>query len=271
MGNTTSTNNTLNVLTGQNITVLPKKKINNNILISIDGNIGSGKSTLVKNLIEHYKNNKQIIFLKEPVDEWEQIKDKEGTTILKKFYNDQKKYAFSFQMMAYISRYKILKKVIDNNKDCILITERSIFTDKHVFAKMLSESEDIEDVNYQIYTTWFDTLSDECKIDKLIYIDSNPELCKQRIIKRAREGEEGIPIEYLNNCDKYHKNMTDKDSKDCVCNDQLVLDGSVDIYENEEHKLNMIKQVDNFIYDIVKHIEFKNDTSNFYSYFLKFL
>lgn len=247
-----SASDTLSELGNQNVITLPKKKINNNILISIDGNIGSGKSTLVKNLIEHYKNNKRIIFLKEPVDEWEQIKDKDGTTILKKFYNDQKKYAFPFQMMVYISRYKILKQAIDNNKDCILITERSIFTDKHVFAKMLSDSEDIEDINYQIYTTWFDTLSDEYEINKLIYIQVEPELCKQRIIKRAREGEEGIPIEYLKNCDKYHKNMINKDSKNCICNNQLVLDGSVDIYENEEHKLKMIKQVDNFINDMSK-------------------
>ena len=247
-----SVSDTLSELGNQNVITLPKKKINNNILISIDGNIGSGKSTLVKNLVEHYKNNKRIIFLKEPVDEWEQIKDKDGTTILKKFYNDQKKYAFPFQMMVYISRYKILKQAIDNNKDCILITERSIFTDKHVFAKMLSDSEDIEDINYQIYTTWFDTLSDEYEINKLIYIQVEPELCKQRIIKRAREGEEGIPIEYLKNCDKYHKNMINKDSKNCICNNQLVLDGSVDIYKNEEHKLKMIKQVDNFINDMSK-------------------
>jgi len=234
------------------INVIPKKKINNNILISIDGNIGSGKSTLLTNLKEYYKDNKKIIFLKEPVDEWNQIKDKYGETILTKFYKNQKKYAFSFQMMAYISRYKILKQAIDNNQNCILITERSIYTDKYVFAKMLSESEDIEDVNYQIYTTWFDTLSDECVIDKLVYVQAEPELCKQRIIKRAREGEEVIQIEYLKNCDKYHKTMLDKESKNCVCENQLILDGTLDIYENEENKINMIKQVDDFIIEILE-------------------
>ena len=39
-------------------------------IVSIEGNIGSGKSTLMKNLKEYYKNNNQVLFLKEPVDEW---------------------------------------------------------------------------------------------------------------------------------------------------------------------------------------------------------
>ena len=57
--------------------------------ISIEGNIGSGKSTLLANLREHYKNNDNVIFLKEPVDEWAKIKDINGTTILEKFYAEQ--------------------------------------------------------------------------------------------------------------------------------------------------------------------------------------
>ena len=60
-------------------------------IISIEGNIGSGKSTLLSNLRQHYENNSNVVFLKEPVDEWEKIKDENGETILKKFYADQEK------------------------------------------------------------------------------------------------------------------------------------------------------------------------------------
>ena len=72
------------------------------VIISIEGNIGSGKSTLLEQLRTKYKNNKQIVFINEPVDEWDTIKDEDGQTILSKFYKNQSKYAFSFQMMAYI-------------------------------------------------------------------------------------------------------------------------------------------------------------------------
>ena len=77
---------------------------NNNeiIIISIEGNIGSGKSTLLEELRLKYKDNSNIIFLKEPVEEWETIKDEKGITMLENFYADQAKYSFAFQMMAYI-------------------------------------------------------------------------------------------------------------------------------------------------------------------------
>ena len=83
-------------------------------IISIEGNIGSGKSTLVSLLKDTFENTKSnpydVIFLQEPVDEWENIKDSAGNTMLEKFYQDQEKYSFPFQMMAYISRLALLKK-----------------------------------------------------------------------------------------------------------------------------------------------------------------
>lgn len=220
---------------------------NNNIIISIDGNIGSGKSTLLKNLKEFYKDNKKIIFLKEPVDEWNEIKDENGITIIEKFYSDRKKYAFPFQMMAYISRYKILNEELEKNKDCILITERSIYTDKLVFARMLYETKDIDEISYKIYNQWFDTLSKNLKIDKLVYVDAKPEICQERIIKRNRDGENEISIDYLNKCEIYHQFMVSKKCDDCICHNQLILDGSLDIYEDENNKNKMIEQVDDFI------------------------
>ena len=102
-------------------------------IISIDGNIGSGKSTLLSNLKDFYKNNPNIIFLKEPVSDWENIKDSNDTTMIQKFYADQEKYSFSFQMMAYISRLSIIKNAIKANPNAIFITERSLLTDKYVY------------------------------------------------------------------------------------------------------------------------------------------
>ena len=61
---------------------MPKMQI-----ISIEGNIGSGKTTLLTNLKTFYNknNNIHIIFLREPVDEWENIKDKYGNTMVQNF------------------------------------------------------------------------------------------------------------------------------------------------------------------------------------------
>ena len=221
-------------------------------IVSIEGNIGSGKSTLLSNLRQHYENNSNVVFLKEPVDEWEKIKDENGETILKKFYADQEKYSFPFQMMAYVSRLKVLRdtlKTIKNdtdNKNIVIITERSLYTDKMVFAKMLYDSKKIEHVNYQIYLNWFDTFSDEFPVNKVVYVQTSPDKCYQRIVKRSRTGEENIPLEYLTSCSIYHDNMLDKENQECVCLDQLILDGNVDIYENENQVNEWINEIEKF-------------------------
>jgi deoxyadenosine/deoxycytidine kinase len=83
-------------------------------IISIEGNIGSGKSTFLQYLKEHLTSDK-ICFLDEPVDDWLSIVDTNDKNIIERYYDDQKKYAFSFQMMAYISRLSLLKKALQNN------------------------------------------------------------------------------------------------------------------------------------------------------------
>lgn len=222
------------------------------IIVSIEGNIGSGKSTLLANLRTYYENNSDVIFLKEPVDEWEKIKDENGTTILEKFYGDQNKYSFPFQMMAYVSRLKVLRdalKGIDRtqNRRIVIITERSLYTDKMVFAKMLYDSQKIELINYKIYLNWFDTFSEEFPVNKVVYVKTDPEICHSRIMKRSREGESNIPLEYLENCNNYHNNMLDVNLDDCVCDEQLILDGNVDIYENNDQLEKWINEIEGFI------------------------
>lgn len=178
-------------------------------VISIEGNIGSGKSTLLSHLKQTLcmENGQPVIFLQEPVDEWETIKDEEGNTMIQKFYGDQAKYSFSFQMMAYISRLSLLKRSIEQNPNAIVITERSLFTDKFVFAKMLYDSKKIESVEYQIYLKWFDTFANDFPITGTIYVKTDPEMCHSRIAKRSRNGESTISLDYLNDCHKYHENM----------------------------------------------------------------
>jgi deoxyadenosine/deoxycytidine kinase len=181
-------------------------------LISIEGNIGSGKSTFLRVLksVEHPAN---IIFLPEPVHVWETICDPTtGENIISKFYADQKTYAFSFQIMAYISRLAELRKTIrgalDNptleGKPIIIIMERCLLTDRHVFAKMLYEQGAIEPINYQIYLKWFDEFASELPISTVFYVRAKPEISHERIMRRARDGEGGIPLEYLSSCHDNH-------------------------------------------------------------------
>jgi len=211
-------------------------------IISIEGNIGSGKSTLFEKLKIHFANNKNIIFVREPVDIWERIQDENGTTILEKFYQDQIKYSFSFQIMAYISRINLLKETIKEHPGVTIITERSLYTDKMVFAKMLYDTHKIEYINYQIYLNLFDTFKNDFNVDNIIYIKTDPDVCYNRILKRARNGENNISLDYLQLCDTYHNNMVD-----ILQCDKIVLNGNVDIYENVSQLNDWICQIHQII------------------------
>jgi deoxyadenosine/deoxycytidine kinase len=177
-------------------------------IFSVEGNIGSGKSTIVKFLKENlFIENFNIIFLQEPVDIWNTIVDTNGQTIIQCYYSDQKRYSFAFQMMAYISRLSQIKKVLNQAQDNdIIITERCLYTDFNIFAKMLYNSGTLSEIEYSIYTQWFDEFIDFSYITSYIYITTPPEICLERINGRSRKGEDLIPLEYLKECDRYHNN-----------------------------------------------------------------
>ena len=196
-------------------------------IFSVEGNIGSGKSTLVKMLKDNLKKikNTEVIYLPEPVSVWESIKDSDGKNAIEKYYENPDKYAFSFQMMAYISRIHQLRETLASNNNVIIICERSVFTDKEIFAKMLHDDGKIGDIEYNIYCKWFYEFVKDIPVGGLIYVKTNPEICEKRVIKRNRKGET-IPLEYLQNCHNYHENWLNNESLPV-----LKLDGNNDFID----------------------------------------
>ena len=212
------------------------------LVYSIEGNIGTGKSTFLEKLKQHYKDDDSICFLGEPTQVWDTIKDKNGITILEKYYKNQERYAFSFQMMAFISRLTGLKEALKNEKYSIIIMERSLFTDCNVFAKMLYDDKKIEDIEYTIYQKWYDDFIKDLPSISFIYLRTEPIISFNRVKERNREGET-IPLEYLENCHKYHDNWLLGNNAAPL----LKIDANVDMYNNPETILNWIKSTDLFI------------------------
>jgi len=211
-------------------------------IFSIEGNIGSGKSTLVKLLKDKLTSlkTKKIIYVDEPVDEWKKVCDKKGETILEKFYANQEKYSFPFQMMAYISRLSLLKKIVKQNPHAIIISERSVFTDREVFAKMLYDDEKIEEVNYKIYLQWFNEFIADIPITGLLYVKTTPDKCKTRVDFRARIGEQ-IPLDYLKQCHTYHEQWINNDFKTKT----LIFNGNRDFKDDFPNE--WLEQITDFI------------------------
>jgi len=169
---------------------------------SIEGNIGVGKSTLVEFIKNNFEN---VIIVPEPVDIWNTVVDRNGTNIIENYYYDPPKYAYCFQMMCYITRLTLLKKCYQEAPDgAIIITERCLHTDRNIFAQMLYDTEILNDIEYTVYTKWFDTFINEVPIHGIIYMDLTPEIAFERIMLRDRKGESEITMEYLYNLRKYH-------------------------------------------------------------------
>jgi deoxyadenosine/deoxycytidine kinase len=216
-------------------------------IISVEGGIGAGKTTIIEHLENMYMNDNTVKFLREPVSIWESIQDSTGENILQKFYKDTKKFAFTFQVMAFVTRLSMIRKIIKENPDCkVIISERSLEADCHIFAKMLFDDGLIDEINYKIYLKFYEEYKDDFKLDGIIYINADAEICNERIKKRARGGEESVPLDYLKNCQKYHDDWLDNLPEGMVLN----IKTNEDVSYNNDQGVVWLEEIKGYIEEI---------------------
>jgi deoxyadenosine/deoxycytidine kinase len=220
------------------------------IIISIDGNIGSGKSTLIADMKKQLKNNKNIIFLQEPVKDWISLTDDENDNILNKFYKDKNRWAYIFQNFAFITRAKIMLDAINENKYSyfqepkVIITERSVETDKNVFAKMLFEDKNMTDLEFKVYNEWYNYLYPEIKVNNVVYLRTLPQTAYERMSNRSRKEESTVPKDYIQMVHKFHDDWLTKHNENYnIC----YLNGDKDIKNDEKALKNHITKIQMFI------------------------
>jgi deoxyadenosine/deoxycytidine kinase len=174
------------------------------IIVSIEGSIGVGKSTLIDLLKNEYEkaNITNIVLLKEPVELWEKMVDENGENILVNFYKNPRKYSFPFQVYIYTTILRLIDDTMNENPDCdMIICERSLGSSKNVFAKMLYDDGVFEPILYKIYDEMFSNHIS----DYMIYLYANPEICFERKNGRNRSGEDLVSLDYLKKCSEYHE------------------------------------------------------------------
>jgi deoxyadenosine/deoxycytidine kinase len=182
------------------------------ILITLDGNIGAGKSTLLEVIGRDLKD--VVTVIPEPVGMWMNLKNAEGKSLLELFYSDIPRWAYTFQNCAILTRLLETQKIIKayaagEIKTPVIITERSVLTDRHVFAQMLKSQGKLDDLEWQLYMKWFDAFASEMPYKGIIHLTTSASTSKTRITLRQRVGEEGIPMEYLNDLDAAHHSWMD--------------------------------------------------------------
>ena len=181
------------------------------IIISLDGNIGAGKSTLLTQIRNKLHD---IHIVDEPVGQWTALKNAEGKNLLELFYEDKKRWAYTFQNCAILTRLKNIQDAVENLDSTmkgpqIIITERSVLTDKQVFAEMLRDSGDIDPLEWELYESWFNIFGKKYPVRGIIYVSTSANTSKDRIHIRNRQGEDRIGIDYLDALDNQHKKWVD--------------------------------------------------------------
>jgi deoxyadenosine/deoxycytidine kinase len=126
--------------------------------------------------------------------------------------------------------------------------ERSIYSYKHVFARSLYEAGKMSSLEWKMYENWFEWLSQEKfgtlhKAKGYIYLRANPQTSYDRMVKRERDEEKAVPLDYLENINRYH----DEWLKTMQEEDVLVIDVDEDFENNEEVWKEMYKRIIDFV------------------------
>ena len=120
-------------------------------IIFVEGNIGTGKSTFLSQVEKHIPNSCVIY---EPLDVWTKFTDENGKNILQNFYEDSKRFAYTFQTLAFLSRVERMRTTDYQKYDYVFI-ERSIFSDREIFAKNCYLSGLLTELEWKLYNAWF--------------------------------------------------------------------------------------------------------------------
>jgi deoxyadenosine/deoxycytidine kinase len=151
--------------------------------ITVAGNIGVGKSTLVRLLCE----SMDCTPFYEPVTENPYLAD---------FYEDMQAWGFHSQVYFLMRRLRIHRRLM--NKPGIVIQDRSVYEDAEIFAHNLYMQKAINDRDYETYRELYHVLVEFLPPpDLVIYLRASVPTLQTRIAKRDRSYERTINAEYL--------------------------------------------------------------------------
>jgi len=174
--------------------------------IVVEGNIGVGKSTFCKELVEARTAHSQLF--PEPVDK------PAFRTLLGRYYDDPGRWGFAFQMYALKERFKqhtLAAELAANGVD--VVQDRSIYADG-CFGRLVHVDGNMTQEEWDIYADTFGSLKRFLRYpDLMVYLRADPEVCHERTKARGREEESGVPLDYLKRLHDEHEALIDAMSR----------------------------------------------------------
>lgn len=152
-------------------------------MIIIEGQIGVGKTTIG-----------EIVERRFGVPLYRELGNPHTLALLDRFYADKPRWAFTLQIHFLNERFRMIKEIFRAGGG---ILDRSIFGDR-IFAQLLHADGDMSEEEYATYTTLLDNMLEHVQRPQLlIYLDCGIDTATERIKRRNRGLESGIPRAYL--------------------------------------------------------------------------
>ena len=204
--------------------------------ITVEGNIGAGKTTLSHLLSKHY--NARLI-----------LEEFAENPFLPKFYESPQQYAFPLELFFMAERYKQLKDLLQTKDMFQNVTVSDyLFTKCLLFAKV-----NLPDEEFRLYQKLFDIINPQIvQPDILIYLHTPVNKLQENIKKRNRKYEQSIPNDYLFSLQetytqyiKQHRIKTlfvdasEADFLDNPAHLQIIIDALDKEYEDGQHYLTL--------------------------------
>ena len=216
------------------------EKLKNKKIYSVEGNIGAGKTTIMKIISSHFHD---VEFVEEPVSQWQNLG---GVNLLDAFYSDPQRWGFSFEFYSMLTKIQALLNAANSDKPIIII-ERSILSNK-VFMDLSNELGKLDKMEYCMLMNTYNFYLEHVypQLAGIIYLDTPVDECIRRITKRNRGEECSIEKSYLEAIKKKMDEMCDSSTMvviringlyDCVRDVKLLCnDISRHLHPNESPK-----------------------------------
>nr|XP_032630075.1 deoxyguanosine kinase, mitochondrial isoform X4 [Chelonoidis abingdonii] len=180
-----------------------------------------GKSTFLRLLGKTFPEWQMAT---EPVAKWQKVRTsstREQTSssqnfgnLLQMVYQEPSRWSYTFQTYSCMSRLKAqlepLSEKLLKTRDPVQIFERSVYSDRYIFAKNLFELGHLTEIEWTIYqdlhTFLVQEFGDRTALHGFLYLQATPEKCLERLHRRGRPEEKAIQLEYLEQLHTQHEN-----------------------------------------------------------------
>jgi len=191
-----------------------------------------------------------VAIIPEPLEKWQE------TGIFEAFYKDMTRWSFTFQVAAFISRVQAAEEALKDKEAHAVIGERSWCADAYVFEPLLHRDGHISKIEHATYQDWWRWVEKRSpKMSGIIYLRARADTCLERIQKRSREEEAGIPLAYLEGLFEQHEKwLIDKHTAYGAHHlPVLVLDADVEFEGDPVVSQRMLQQIREFTADPQKY------------------